>query len=101
MRTKYSACSLPILDLKDAITTGNASVDEKIIFHLGEKEYQPNKTAKAGQMRQILLFCWAGGLQERNKISQDAGFIAASLSHLTLTGVTAAIIGTYRAVHSI
>ncbi len=85
----------PILDFKDAIFGAEG---EKIIFHLGGKEYAPDKNAK-----EISIFVGPeGGFTENEiKLAKDSSFTVASLGALTLRGETAAIVGTYRAVHGI
>ncbi len=88
-----------ILDFKDAIAHGgNASVDEKIIFHLVANPYIPEKNAKNA----IIFIGPEGGFTEKEVgLAKNAGFSVASLGSLTLRGETAAIIGTYRTVYSV
>jgi len=87
----------PISNFKDALNDGSQS-EEKIIFHLVDNPYVSDKKEK-----NISIFVGPeGGFSEKEiELAKEAGFIAASLGPLTLTGVTAAIVGTYRAVHAI
>lgn len=84
-----------IFDFKDALINAEG---EKIIFHLSEKEYAPDKNAKS-----ISIFVGPEGGFTPNeiKLAEDSGLTFASLGTLTLRSETAAIIGTYRAVHNI
>ncbi len=85
----------PILDFKNAVDSADG---EKIIFHLNGDEYMPDKNAK-----EISIFIGPeGGFTDREiELAKTSGFSVASLGSLTLRGETAAIIGTYRAVHGI
>lgn len=85
----------PILNFKDAI---EGALGEKVIFHPDADLYVPNKSAK-----NISIFVGPeGGFTENEiKLAKDFGFTVASLGSLILRGETAAIIGTYRAVHAV
>ena len=85
----------PILDFKNALVDASG---EKIIFHLGAKEYEPEKNAK-----DVSIFIGPeGGFTEKEiGLAKASEFLVASLGPLTLRGETAAIIGTYRAVYGV
>jgi len=86
-----------IFDFSEAI---DSYAEEKIIFHTGEntKDYTANKDASS-----VNIFVGPeGGFTEKEiLLAKERGYTSASLGPLTLRGETAAIIGTYRAVHSI
>lgn len=85
----------PILEFKDAIA--NAS-GQKIIFHLVNDPYIPNKDAEETS---IFIGPEGGFTEKEIDLAKNSSFKVASLGSLTLRGETAAIIGTYRAVHGI
>ncbi len=87
----------PILNFEDALKVGTNS-EEKIIFHLIDKEYIPNKKAD-----NVSIFIGPeGGFTEKEiNLSIENDYILASLGKNTLRGETAAIIATYRAVQAI
>lgn len=87
----------PIMSFADALERGKNS-DEKVIFHLVEEEYKPNKNSK-----NISIFIGPEGGFTDNEITlaKNSGYTVASLGPLTLRGETAAIVATYRAVHGI
>ncbi len=86
-----------IFDFSEAI---DSYAEEKIIFHTEEntKDYAPNPKADS-----INIFIGPeGGFTEKEiELAKERGCVPASLGALTLRGETAAIIGTYRAVHSV
>ncbi len=87
----------PILNFKDALVEASDS-DEKIIFHLVEAGYKPNKEAK----NISILVGPEGGFTEKEiELAKSFGFTPASLGNLTLRGETAAMVGTYRAVQGV
>ncbi|MFA6000276.1 MAG: RsmE family RNA methyltransferase [Candidatus Paceibacterota bacterium] len=87
----------PIADFADALEAGKNS-EEKIIFHLVNTEYTPNKKAD-----NVSIFIGPeGGFTEKEiTMAQDAGYTTSSLGSSTLRGETAAIVATYRAVNAI
>lgn len=87
----------PILKFKDALKNGE-NAQEKIIFHLRNELYTPDKNAE-----NISIFIGPeGGFTEKEvKLAKDSGYIIVSLGHLTLRAETAAIIATYRTVKGI
>jgi len=87
----------PILKFSDALTN-SSNAGEKIIFHLVEKPYTPNKKAK-----NISIFIGPeGGFTDKEiSLAEKSGYKVASLGPLTLRGETAAIIATYRVVQGI
>ena len=87
----------PILKFKDALTDGNKA-EEKIIFHLGNNLYIPNKEAQ-----NISIFIGPeGGFTEKEiNLAKNSGYNIYSLGSLTLRAETAAIIATYRTVKGI
>lgn len=87
----------PILNFKDAIALGNTS-QEKIIFHLVENKYIPNKNAKSSS---IFIGPEGGFTDNEISLAKKAGYAVVSLGTLTLRGETAAIVATYRVVNSI
>ncbi|MFA6301332.1 MAG: RsmE family RNA methyltransferase [Candidatus Paceibacterota bacterium] len=86
----------PILNFKDALLDG-AKAREKIIFHLGEKEYQPNDSGDSS----IFIGPEGGFTKNEIELAKNMGYTAASLGPLTLRGETAAIVATYRVVNNI
>ena len=89
----------PILDFKDALSDAEG---EKIIFHLSQEAAKPPSTL-GGLAAKLSIFIGPEGGFTENEIAlaKNSGFTVASLGALTLRGETAAIIGTYRAVHAI
>lgn len=85
----------PILEFKDAVIEATG---EKIIFHFVEQNYTPNKKADSAS---IFVGPEGGFTEKEIELAQNSGFTVASLGDLTLRGETAAVIGTYRAVHQI
>ena len=87
----------PILDFQDALKDGEVC-QEKIIFHLAEKEYRSDKNATT-----VSIFVGPeGGFTDKEILmAKNSGYTAASLGPLTLRGETAAIVATYRAVYAI
>lgn len=96
----------PILNFKDAIEKGK-DAEEKIIFtppcvenkdHRENEFYTPNKEAE-----NISIFIGPeGGFANKEiKEAMNAGYITASLGHLTLRAETAALIATYRATKGV
>ncbi|MEI6280442.1 MAG: RsmE family RNA methyltransferase [bacterium] len=87
----------PILKFKDAIAAGNDK-DEKVIFHLENDFYSPNKEAK-----NVSIFIGPEGGFTANEIdwATNSGYSVFSLGSLTLRAETAAIIATYRVVKGI
>lgn len=85
----------PITNFNDALIRANSS-DEKIIFHLAEKEYVANKNAN-----DVSIFIGPeGGFTDKEiTLATNSGYAVASLGNLVLRGETAGIIATYRAVH--
>src|SRR3972149_176443 len=92
----------PILNFEDTLKKAEG---EKIIFHPGAKEYipDPEKNGAGKNAKNVSIFIGPeGGLTEREiELAKDCGFSVASLGSLILTGVTAALVATYRAVHGI
>jgi 16S rRNA (uracil1498-N3)-methyltransferase len=84
----------PILNFKDAVSSAEG---EKIIFHLGAKDYAPKSTSPVS----IFVGPEGGFTEGEINLAKDAGLALASLGPLTLRGETAAIVGTYRAVQGI
>ncbi|MES2023632.1 MAG: RsmE family RNA methyltransferase [Patescibacteria group bacterium] len=86
-----------IMNFIDALENGK-SAEEKIIFHLVENKYMPDKNANL-----ISIFVGPeGGFTEKEIIlAQESGYTPASLGRLTLRGETAGIVATYRAVNKI
>ena len=78
----------------------DSAADQKIIFHIddGIQEFKPDLKAQS-----INIFVGPeGGFTEKEiLIAKEHGYSLASLGPLTLTGVTAAIVATYRAVSGI
>jgi 16S rRNA (uracil1498-N3)-methyltransferase len=87
----------PILKFKDALMNGNKA-QEKIIFHLGNNLYVPNK-----EVENISIFIGPeGGFTEKEiKLAKDLKYTISSLGSLTLRAETAAIIATYRTTKGI
>ncbi len=87
----------PILEFKNALIDAQ-KLEEKIIFHLVDQKYQPDKNAKS-----IGIFVGPeGGFTEKEvELAQASGFSVVSLGSLTLRGETAAIIATYRVVNGV
>lgn len=85
----------PILDFKDAVLGAEG---EKIIFHPIGKTYGVNQKTK---ITSIFVGPEGGFTENEIKLAKEAGFTVASLGALTLRGETAAIVGTYRAVHAV
>lgn len=71
---------------------------EKVIFHLVDTEYLPEKNASS-----VSIFVGPeGGFNESEvNLAKESGYTVASLGTLTLRGETAAIVATYRAVQGI
>ena len=88
-----------ISNFEDALK--NAS-GEKIIFHPGQEAAKP-PSVLGGLAAKLSIFVGPeGGFTEKEiALAKESGFTVASLGPLTLRGETAAIIGTYRAVHGI
>ncbi|MBP9711812.1 MAG: 16S rRNA (uracil(1498)-N(3))-methyltransferase [Candidatus Pacebacteria bacterium] len=87
----------PILEFEDAVRDGSEA-DEKIIFHLSEQAYAPDKKASTAS----ILIGPEGGFTDAEVIrAKEVGYTPASLGPLTFRGETAAIIATYRAVSGI
>ncbi len=86
----------PILNFKDAIE--NNTDKEKVIFHLVNEDYKPDKNAKTAS---IFVGPEGGFTEKEIELAKNSGFSVASLGSLTLRGETAAMIGTYRAVHGV
>jgi 16S rRNA (uracil1498-N3)-methyltransferase len=87
----------PIVDFKQALIDGNKS-DEKIIFHLENKNYTPDENATNAS---IFVGPEGGFTDQEIEFAKVEGYTVASLGHLTLRGETAAIIATYRVIYSI
>ncbi|MFA6076779.1 MAG: RsmE family RNA methyltransferase [Candidatus Paceibacterota bacterium] len=87
----------PIMNFKDALADG-INNEEKVIFHLKNKLYEPNKNAES-----IGIFVGPeGGFTEKEiSLAKEAGYIPMSLGSLTLRAETAAIIATYRTAKGI
>lgn len=87
----------PILDFKDALID-NPETEEKVIFHLENAPYSPEKNIKSSN---IFIGPEGGFTEKEIELAKEAGYTVASLGSLTLRGETAAIIATYRAVNRI
>lgn len=87
----------PILKFKDALTRGNEA-EEKIIFHLVENLYQPNKEAK-----KVSIFIGPeGGFTEKEiNMAKDLDYSIYSLGSHALRAETAATVASYRVVKGI
>lgn len=85
------------LNFKEALEDGKNS-DEKIIFDLNNKEYEPNKNSK-----NISIFIGPeGGFTEKEvETAKNLKYNIYSLGKLTMRGETASTIATYRAVNGI
>ncbi len=86
----------PILNFREALTEKEA--DEKIIFHLVEDNYKPNKSAKNSN---IFVGPEGGFTENEIESAKNSGYTLTSLGNLTLRGETAAIVATYRTVNNI
>lgn len=87
----------PILKFEDALNDAKDN-KEKIIFHLVENVYSPDKNTKTAS---IFVGPEGGFTEKEIELAKNAGFTIASLGHLTLRGETAAIVATYRTVYGI
>ncbi len=87
----------PIMDFEKALAHGKTS-EEKLIFHFTEKEYGPKKNIKSAS---IFVGPEGGFTEKEIELAKESGYSVASLGSLVLRGETAAIIGTYRAVHEV
>jgi 16S rRNA (uracil1498-N3)-methyltransferase len=87
----------PTLNFKAALIVSSGS-DEKVIFHLGNNPYKPDKKA-----RNISIFVGPeGGFSEKEiMLAKKSSYTVSSLGPLTLRAETAAIVATYRAVYAI
>lgn len=86
-----------MMNFTDALENGKES-NEKIIFHLVDEEYGPDKNANS-----VSIFIGPeGGFTDKEiDLAKNSGYSVASLGALTLRGETAAIIATYRAVQGV
>ena len=87
----------PILKFQNALINGN-NAEEKVIFHLDNDLYVPNKEA---QNISIFVGPEGGFTPKEINLAKDSGYTVSSLGHLTLRAETAAIIATYRVVKGI
>jgi 16S rRNA (uracil1498-N3)-methyltransferase len=87
----------PTLNFEPALREGSDS-DEKVIFHLGNNPYKPDKKA-----RSICIFVGPeGGFTEKEiMLAKKSSYTVSSLGPLTLRAETAAIVATYRTVYGI
>lgn len=86
----------PIMNFEEALT--NTKADEKIIFHLVDEPYKPNKNSKTAD---IFVGPEGGFTDKEIKLAKNSGYTIALLGPLTLRGETAAIVATYRVVNNI
>ncbi|MCE9585155.1 16S rRNA (uracil(1498)-N(3))-methyltransferase [Candidatus Nomurabacteria bacterium] len=88
---------LDTMNFQNALEHGK-NKNEKVIFHLVDTEYRPDKNAK-----EIAIFVGPeGGFSEKEiTLAKEYDYTVASLGSLTLRGETAGIIATYRAVQGI
>lgn len=84
------------IDFKEALEAGK-DAEEKIIFHLVEKEYTPHKNANTAS---IFVGAEGGFTDSEITIAKSLGYIPTSLGPLVLRAETAATIGTYKTVYN-
>jgi 16S rRNA (uracil1498-N3)-methyltransferase len=88
---------LPAMQFSEALAHGQ-NAEEKILFHLVDSEYAPDKNAGSVS---IFVGPEGGFTPHEIKLAESFGYTPASLGELTLRGETAAIVATYRAVQKI
>jgi len=86
-----------VISFKDAIKEGKNS-EVKILFHLNEKEFLPNKKSSDTS---IFVGPEGGFTDNEIKEAKENGYKIYSLGKNTLRGETAAIIASYRIVNKI
>lgn len=87
-----------IMNFVDALEHGKQSA-EKIIFHTQDStEYMPRQNAS---LASIFVGPEGGFTENEIALAIESGYTASSLGNLILRGETAAVIATYRTVHSI
>lgn len=94
-RNTLPTISEPI-DFADALTDGSQA-EEKIIFHLMNDVYMPDKNAESAS---IFIGPEGGFTEKEIDLAKKQGYEIASLGPLTLRAETAGIVGVYRAVYS-
>ena len=87
----------PILKFKDALIRGNTG-EEKVVFHLVENLYQPNKEAT----RVTIFIGPEGGFTEKEiNMAKNLDYSIYSLGSHALRAETAATVASYRVVKGI
>jgi len=88
---------LPVSNYLEAMSHSDRA-EEKIIFHLIDSPYTPDKNAKTAS---IFIGPEGGFTEKEIDLARERGYAPASLGPFTFRGETAAIVASYRAVEGI